>query len=92
MSKFSFDGKVSLTFSNEMDFPADIADKLNDRDNTDTLTVVSKAEKKKEMTGEEKHAILQKCIDDIKDKYEALCYKHDGCRVLQALVKFGNRP
>jgi hypothetical protein len=48
--------------------------------------------KKKEMTGEEKHAIVQECIDDIKDKYEALCYKHDGCRVLQALVKFGNRP
>ena len=47
MSKFSFDGKVSLTFSNEMDFPADIADKLNDRDNTDTLTVVSKAETRK---------------------------------------------
>ena len=43
MSKVSFDGKVSLTFSNEMDFPADIADKLNDKNNTETLTVVSKA-------------------------------------------------
>ena len=48
--------------------------------------------KKKEMTGEEKHAIVQECIDDIGEKYEMLCYKHDGCRVLQALVKFGNRP
>ena len=47
MSKFSFDGKVSLTFSKKMNFPADIADKLNDKDNTDTLTVVSKAENRK---------------------------------------------
>lgn len=48
--------------------------------------------KKKEMSGDEKHAIVQECIDSIGEKYEALCYKHDGCRVLQSLVKFGNRP
>lgn len=48
--------------------------------------------KKKEMSGEEKHAIVQECIDAIGEKYQELCYKHDGCRVLQALVKFGNRP
>ena len=48
--------------------------------------------KKKEMSGEEKHAIVQECIDAIGEKYPELCYKHDGCRVLQALVKFGNRP
>ena len=48
--------------------------------------------KKKEMSGEEKHATVQECIDAIGEKYAELCYKHDGCRVLQALVKFGNRP
>jgi hypothetical protein len=48
--------------------------------------------KKKEMSGEEKHAVVQECIDAIGEKYPELCYKHDGCRVLQALVKFGNRP
>ena len=48
--------------------------------------------KKKEMSGEEKHAVVQECINDINEKYEALCYKHDGCRVLQTLIKFGNRP
>ena len=48
--------------------------------------------KKKEMSGPDKHAIVQECIDAIGEKYTELCYKHDGCRVLQALVKFGNRP
>ena len=38
--------------------------------------------KKKEMTGEEKHVIVQECIDAIGEKYNELCYKHDGCRVL----------
>ena len=47
MSKVSFDGKFSLTFSNEMDFPTDFAEKLNDRNNTDSLNVVSKAETRK---------------------------------------------
>jgi pumilio family protein 6 len=31
-------------------------------------------------------------MEMIGDKYNELCYKHDGCRVLQSLVKFGNRP
>jgi len=48
--------------------------------------------KKKDMSGEEKHALVQECMDMIGDKYSELCYKHDGCRVLQALIKFGNRP
>jgi len=38
--------------------------------------------KKKEMSGEEKHAVVQECIDAIGEKYPELCYKHDGCRVL----------
>ena len=44
------------------------------------------------MSGEEKHTLVQECMDMIGDKYTELCFKHDGCRVLQALVKFGNRP
>ena len=48
--------------------------------------------KKKELPNEEKHQIVQECIDAIGEKYTELCYKHDGCRILQALVKFGNRP
>ena len=48
--------------------------------------------KKKEMSSEEKHAIVQECIEAIGEKYPELCYKHDGCRVLQALIKFGNKP
>ena len=44
------------------------------------------------MSGADKHALVQECIDAIGEKYTELCYKHDGCRVLQALVKFGNRP
>ena len=28
----------------------------------------------------------------VADKYAELCYKHDGCRILQAMVKYGNRP
>lgn len=44
------------------------------------------------MSSEEKHALVGECLEQINDKYSELCYKHDGCRVLQALVKFGNRP
>ena len=48
--------------------------------------------KKKEMSGPEKHELVQECINAIGEKYTELCFKHDGCRILQALVKFGNRP
>jgi hypothetical protein len=48
--------------------------------------------KKKEITNEEKHAIVDECIKLIGVKYVELVYKHDGCRVLQALLKYGNRP
>lgn len=48
--------------------------------------------KKKEIPNEEKHIIVNECIQLINGKYSELCYKHDGCRILQALVKYGNRP
>jgi hypothetical protein len=48
--------------------------------------------KKNEPTNAEKHETVEECIKLIGDKYTELCYKHDGCRVLQALVKFGNKP
>jgi hypothetical protein len=50
--------------------------------------------KKKEMPNEEKHKLVEECITTITaaDKYNELVYKHDGCRVMQALIKFGNRP
>jgi len=25
-------------------------------------------------------------------RFKELCFKHDGCRVLQALLKYGNKP
>ena len=48
--------------------------------------------KKKELGNEEKHTLVAECIEMIGDKYNELCFKHDGCRVLQALIKYGNRP
>jgi hypothetical protein len=49
MSAISFDGKVSLTFTNEMIFPDNFASVLNDRNKTTAiLTVVSK-EKAREL-------------------------------------------
>ena len=48
--------------------------------------------KKKELGNEEKHTLVAECIEMIGDKYTELCFKHDGCRVLQALIKYGNRP
>ena len=38
--------------------------------------------KKKEMANEDKHKVVQECIDAIGEKYAELAYKHDGCRVL----------
>ena len=40
MSKVSFDGKVSLTFTNEIVVPANFTDVLNGRKKTENLTVV----------------------------------------------------
>jgi len=48
--------------------------------------------KKKEVNNAEKHELVAECIKLIGNKYTELCYKHDGCRMLQALVKYGNRP
>lgn len=48
--------------------------------------------KKKEVNNAEKHELVAECIKLIGTKYTELCYKHDGCRMLQALVKYGNRP
>ncbi len=47
--------------------------------------------RKKEVANDEKHILVAECIKLIGDKYNELCYKHDGCRVLQALLKYGNR-
>ena len=47
---------------------------------------------KREVSNEEKHTLVAESIELIQDKYTELCFKHDGCRVLQALMKHGNRP
>jgi hypothetical protein len=48
--------------------------------------------KKKEIPNEEKHKLVDESIKHINEKYVDLLYKHDGCRLLQALLKYGNRP
>jgi hypothetical protein len=48
--------------------------------------------KKREVKNDEKHKLVEECITLIGDKYKELCYKHDGCRVIQAMIKYGNRP
>jgi hypothetical protein len=48
--------------------------------------------KKREMGNAEKHVLVDESIEAIGDKYAELCFKHDGCRILQALVKYGNKP
>jgi len=47
--------------------------------------------KKKEMANEEKHKVVEDCIKLIGDKWADLCFKHDGSRILQQLLKFGHR-
>lgn len=47
--------------------------------------------RKKDMQNEEKHAIVEECIQLVGEKYADLCYKHDGSRILQQLLKFGHR-
>lgn len=48
--------------------------------------------KKKEISNEEKHKLVDESITHIGEKYADLLYKHDGCRLLQALLKYGNKP
>jgi len=47
--------------------------------------------KKKELkqTDESKYLIVKETIELIGDKFEDLIYKHDGCRIIQALIKHG---
>lgn len=49
--------------------------------------------KKKELkqTEENKYQIVKESIDIIGDKFKDLIYKHDGCRIMQALIKHGSR-
>lgn len=49
--------------------------------------------KKKELVEqhqEDKVSIVKESIDMIGDKFKELLFKHDGCRVLQALIKHGS--
>jgi hypothetical protein len=50
--------------------------------------------KKKELntTNETKEAIVKECIEMIggADKFKELIFKHDGCRIVQALIKHGS--
>lgn len=39
----------------------------------------------------EKHQLVQECIDMTGEKFTDLIFKHDGCRILQAMLKYGNR-
>ena len=43
------------------------------------------------MTREEKIELVQQCLDKIEGRISDLCFKHDGCRLLQTLVKNGNK-
>jgi hypothetical protein len=48
--------------------------------------------KKKDFEGsdEKKSNLVKECIDTIGDKFKDLIFKHDGCRILQALIKHGS--
>lgn len=48
--------------------------------------------KKKEVNNDEKHTLVDEAIAQIQNKFADLILKHDGCRLLQALLKYGNRP
>lgn len=49
--------------------------------------------KKKEnlVTKEQKWTIIDETIALIGSRFKELCFKHDGCRVIQAMLKYGNR-
>jgi hypothetical protein len=38
----------------------------------------------------QKVLIIDETIELINDKYKELCVKHDGCRVIQACLKYGS--
>ena len=48
--------------------------------------------KELKITNETKEAIVKECIEMIgdKDKFKELIFKHDGCRIVQALIKHGS--
>ena len=48
--------------------------------------------KKKELkqSNENKATLVQECIEAIGEKFTELIYKHDGCRILQAMIKHGS--
>jgi hypothetical protein len=35
---------------------------------------------------------VDEAVKQIDNKYQDLLFKHDGCRLLQALLKYGNKP
>jgi len=41
-------------------------------------------------TAENKQVLVKECIEMIKDKFSELIYKHDGCRIIQAMIKHGS--
>lgn len=49
--------------------------------------------KKKDLsiTNKEKHDLVTECIEMVGEKFGDLVYKHDGCRILQAMLKYGQR-
>ena len=51
--------------------------------------ILKKREQK--VSKEEKSALVKESIDLIGPKFDELLFKHDGCRILQALLKYGNK-
>ena len=43
------------------------------------------------MTKSDKEGLVQEMVELVGEKYQELIYKHDGCRVLQAMLKFGSK-
>ena len=37
-----------------------------------------------------KQDLIKECIEMIKDKFTELIFKHDGCRIIQAMIKHGS--
>lgn len=48
--------------------------------------------KKKDLaiTSENKQQLVKECMEMIGDKFQDLIYKHDGCRIVQAIIKHGS--
>ena len=43
------------------------------------------------LTKSERETIVGECMEIIGAKYDDLILKHDGCRILQALIKYGTK-